>query len=334
MRIIAVLLVAGPWAWVAAEDSPRSETDAKAETRSAIAAEIARLGDARFEVRETAMQQLGRAGIEAVEPLLAAAQGENLEVTWRATRALGRLIDTDDAARFAAAERALERLEASGHRAAARRAVAALETQPEKRWRFALARFEALGGWAAPRRDDEQGTPVPTPPPPIILPQYFVVPPDWKGGAAGLANIRRMDSALQTLLPLDRKLGIYVIDGADVAPQAVDETQNSLRFMEFASRGRARLGVSFLFDVRGRGLEVRDIERDAADATKDALKRGDLVIKYDGETLTDFDHLTRITRRHDVGDKLRVEVRRNGEPVESEIELTGWKKPEISPKGK
>ena len=72
-------------------------------------AAIAGLGDAHFEAREAAMRQLSKWGTAAVDPLAQAAAGDNLEVTWRAIRALGRILDTDDEAQFDAAEAALER---------------------------------------------------------------------------------------------------------------------------------------------------------------------------------------------------------------------------------
>jgi S1-C subfamily serine protease len=121
-----------------------------------------------------------------------------------------------------------------------------------------------------------------------------------------------------------------VVDGCNVTPQALDEMQNSLRLMEFVPRGRARLAVSFNFDLRGRAAEVGIIEPEAAELTRENLKKGDVIIKYAGETLIDFEHLTRITRKHEVGDRIALEVRRNGEPLEFEVELTGWKRPESS----
>ncbi len=312
------------------DPAPQSAAPEKTSSPAAIAAAVSRLGDAQFEIREEATKQLGRARIEAIEPLFVAAEGENLEVTWRAVKALGRILDTDDEATFDAAEGALERLETSANRSAARRAAAALETQPVRRWKRGLARFEAAGGWSILRKGIE---PARQPPAELDIPTYLVIGPDWNGGAAGLVNVKRMDSYLQSRMA-DRRIGVYVIDGCNVAPQAIEEMQNSLRFMEFASRGRARLAVSFTYDLRGRASEVSGIEPDAADLTKASLMKGDVVVKYDGETLIDFDHLTRITRRHEVGDKLPVEVSRNGEQFEIEIELTGWKKPESPPKDK
>jgi hypothetical protein len=303
---------------------PSARSDEPPNSPAAIAAAISRLGDGRYEIRENASKQLAHSGREAIAPLYAAAAGENLEVTWRAVKALAQILDSDDEATFDAAEESLERLEASTNPSAARRAAAALETQPSRRWKRALARFEAAGGWSVFRKPEESGGAIAAHRSGSPAPTYLVIGPDWKGGDAGLINVKRIDSALE----IERKLGVYVVDGCNISPQALEEMQNSLHLMEFVPRGKARLAVSFNFDLRGRSSEVAMIEPEAAELTREMLKKGDVIVKYDGETLIDFDHLTRITRKHDVGDRLPVEVRRNGEPVEIEIELTGWRKPE------
>src|ERR1700693_3802479 len=76
----------------AAGEQPADAGDASKltdERRRAAAALIGQLGSPRFEVREEATKKLEQSGIDAVGPLLAAAGGDNLEVTCRAIRALG-----------------------------------------------------------------------------------------------------------------------------------------------------------------------------------------------------------------------------------------------------
>jgi hypothetical protein len=309
------------------QDAASERATTAANTPAAIAAAISRLDDSQFTIREEATKQLAHLGIDAIGPLSTAAAGDNLEVTWRAIKALERILDTDDDATFDAAEGALERLETSTNRSAARRAAAAVETQPERRWQRGLARLESAEGWAVLRKAEGRGGNGQAPSAAIELPTYLVIGPNWKGGDAGLVNIRRMDSYLQSRMT-DHRIGVYVVDGSNITPQALEEVQNSLRILEFVPRGRARLAVSFNFELRSRAAEVGTIEPEAAELTRENLKKGDVIVKYDGETLIDFDHLTRITRKHEVGDRLLVEVRRNGEPVEFEIELTGWRKPE------
>jgi hypothetical protein len=292
-----------------------------------LPAAISQLGNERFEIREAATRQLSQTGVEAIAPLLKAAAGDNLEVTWRAIKALTRILDTEDEAIFDSAEAALEQLETSTNRSAARRAAVALETQPTRRWKRSLARFEAAGGWPIVSESDVRRDNGQMQPGAIHLPTYLVIPSEWKGGDAALIHLKRMDS----VMAIEGRLNVYVVDGADVTPQALDELQNSMRAIAFSPRGKARLAVSFKPDVRGRITEVGTIEPDAAELTRKSLKQGDWFVKYDGVTLVDFDHLTRITRTHNVGDKIPVEVLRDGDLVPIEIELTGWKKPEKKP---
>ncbi|HLJ11798.1 MAG TPA: hypothetical protein VKU82_11445, partial [Planctomycetaceae bacterium] len=61
-----------------------NEREFDRERRQAALSLTAQLGDPRFEIREQATKMLEQAGIEAVEPLAAAAAGDNLEVTCRA----------------------------------------------------------------------------------------------------------------------------------------------------------------------------------------------------------------------------------------------------------
>jgi hypothetical protein len=303
------------------------QSSSAAKVPADIPAAISQLGDERYEVREAATRQLSHTGVQSIAPLLKAATGDNLEVTWRAIKVLTRILDTDDEAVFDSAEAALEQLETSTNRSAARRAAVALETQPTRRWKRSLARFEAAGGWSIVSAGDVMRDNGQMQSSAIQLPTYLVIGPDWKGGDAALIHLKRMDS----VIAIEGRLNVYVVDGSNITPQVLDDLQNSMRFIAFSSRGKARLAVSFKPDVRGRITEVGTVEPDAAELTRKNLKQGDWIVKYDGVTLIDFEHLTRITRTHNVGDKIPVEVLREGDLVPIEIELTGWKKPEKKP---
>ncbi|MBS0261001.1 MAG: hypothetical protein JSS02_03520, partial [Planctomycetes bacterium] len=220
----------------AAPTDPASPNAATALTQDEIAAAIGRLGSPQYEIREEASRLLKRAGAEAIEPLARAAAGENLEVVWRAIRLLERQLDSDDEAAFDAAELALEKLEVSSNRSAARRAAASLETQPGRRWKRALARFEAAGGWGVWRKIEDSGAGFPQPRTEILLPTYLVIPPGWTGGEAALQQVKRMDAALSME---SFKPRVYVVDGCGIPQTAIDAMQNSLQQMEFQARGKA-----------------------------------------------------------------------------------------------
>ena len=312
-------------------------TNARLPEHQPAPASIFLLGDPRFEIREQATRALELAGIAAVAPLCEAAAGENLEITCRAIKSLSAILDTNDDATFDAAELALEQLEASTNRSAARRAVVALASQPVRRWKRAVVRLHLLGGGVKSMNRADAGLPDPNPDLGGNLPTHVILGESWSGGSAGLVNIKRLMYSLQVLVysgrmpPIPLPLPVYVIDGADVSPEALADLQQSLPGLEIQSRGRARLGV--FCSSRIGPCAITDIERNSA-AERAGLRKLDVVIRYDGETVDDFEQLTRITRGHKVTDRIKLEVQRDGEIVELEAELSGWDELEPKPKEK
>ena len=298
-------------------------------------ASILLLSDPRFEIREAATRALEQAGIAAVAPLREAAAGENLEITCRAIKSLSAILDTNDDATFDAAELALEQLEASTNRSAARRAVVALASQPVRRWKRAVVRLNLLGGGVKSKNRADAGLPDPNPDLGGNLPTHVILGEKWRGGNEGLINVKRLVYALQVLVNSQRlpplPLPVYVIDGAEVSPEALADLQQSLPGLEIQSRGRARLGV--FCSSRIGPCAITDIERNSA-AERAGLRAHDIVVRYDGETVDDFEQLTRITRGHKVADRIKLEVQRDGEIVELEAELSGWDELEPKPKEK
>jgi|GEM_PF-2530798 len=302
---------------------------------------IARLGDPRFEVREQATKALEQGGIAAIAPLRDAAAGDNLEVTCRAVKSLATILDTDDDATFDAAEAALEQLEASSKLSAARRAALALASQPARRLKRAVARLSLQGGIAKrmkrsgmglPESNSEQGG--------IFVPTHVILLDRWSGGSAGLVNIKRMNYAILVLVQSGQislmsswPVPVYKIDGANVPAQALEELQQSLPGLDISDRGPARLGVTC---ERAIGACVIMETEENSGAQRAGLRRGDVVVRYDGETVETFEQLTQITRRHKAADRVSLGVERDGQIVELEVELTGWedfqpKTPEKTP---
>lgn len=293
-----------------------------------VGATISRLGDPRFEVREQATKALEQAGIIAIAPLRDAAAGDNLEITCRAIKSLAAILDTDDDATFDAAETALEQLEASANASAARRAAVALESQPLRRLNRSVARLNLLGGGV--RRMKRTGLGLPesnSEPGAVFVPTHVILLDRWTGGSAGLVNIKRMNSSLKVLADTGQiqmiswPLPLYVIDGANVSPEALEELQHSLPGLNIEPRGPARLGVTC---ERRLGECVIDGIEENSGAERAGLRKSDVVVRYDGETVESFDQLTQITRRHKAADRVKLGVQREGEFVELEIELSGW----------
>jgi len=309
-----------------ADHPPRDPASIRAERRQTAANLASRLGNPRYEVREEATRKLGQLGVDAIEPLLAAAGSENLEVVARAVRALTAIYDSEDDATFDAAEVALEQLTESSNRSAAQRAAMALspqdalwtpETDPRRlrRWRRAIVRIRELGGVV--RRVDPNGTDKdPLEAAPEEYPSLMVrLDEAWKGGGAGVVNVKR----LSVRMPLPQ---VYVISGADVPDEAIAGLRRAYPPMRIELRGSAMLGVSC---DRG-ACRVDRIEPNSA-AHKAGLQPGDVILKYDGETLANFERLIEITSGHKPGDKVELEVRRGETTLTLEARLTGWSPP-------
>jgi len=301
---------------------------------SELRALIAQLGDPRFQVREEATQKLEQAGVEAVESLLEAATGEKLEITCRAIRALGAMLDKSDDATFDASQQALEKLEGSANRSASRRATVALAapTVAVRRWNRAMTRFKELGGWVKVNERSEQAGQAAQQAGENTVNGNLMISRRWKGGDSGLIQIQRIVEALEDIGYIPENFPpVYVIDGAPVTPQGLALLRQAIPGLRLEARGEARLGVSF--ESGGRNCRVTGIERNSA-AQRAGMRPGDIVVRYDGETLDGFGHLTDITRRHKVGDRVGLEILRGAEVVPLEAELSGWDDPEPKPAAK
>lgn len=121
-----LLLQAAPAQDTTPDDSAPDVAPKSAAAVEDIARWVADLDSADFKVRQTATEKLIAAGTAAVAPVVAAAEGESLEVTTRAIEVLKTLADSNDEAVKSAARKGLESLAKSDNRAAARKANAIL----------------------------------------------------------------------------------------------------------------------------------------------------------------------------------------------------------------
>ena len=308
-----------------AAESPRDPASMRAERRQAAASLIPQLASHRYEIREEATRKLEKLGIDAIEPLFAAAAGENLEVTCRAIRALGMIYESEDDATFDAAEIALEQLAESPNRSAAQRAAAVLSPQELfwtldadkrrlRRWRRAIARIRELGGIVSARdATTGQTREIVDPSGDEAVQLTVIIEEGWKGEGAGLVNLKRM--AVRFPWPT-----VYITDGVSIPAAALDNLQRSVPQMRIEGRGRALLGISCPPE---RPCRVGIVQPDSA-AAKAGIQPGDIILKYDGEVLEGFERLIEITRAHKPGDKVELEVRRGEATIRLEARLTGW----------
>lgn len=321
--MIAGLIVFGPGLSRAFEDPPGPPAQAKEEAPAKekpaakpieppspeqIRGWIKDLSSDRFDTREESTRRLGKAGKGAIDLLLEAAQSESLETTCRAIRAIEGISRSDDVETFEAAELAMEKLADSKHRAASRRAAIALGGLEETRKRHALLRVVELGGIV--KRMDPTRPIVPADEEDDLL--AIVLNKNWKGGDEGLVYIKRIPG-LPTL---------YYTKQTKLSEEALAALQKAMPNLKIQPRGEAMLGVSCL--LMGKGCLVTQVARGSA-AAEAGIQIDDMILKYDDEELQDFQQLIDITSRHSVGDKVKMEILRDGKPMTVTLTLKEWK---------
>lgn len=258
---------------------------------------IVQLGANRFEGREEATRLLTAAGVAAVEPLTQAAlQTENLELTIRAIRVLQAIYSSGDDAAFVATETALETIVTSPHPHAARRAVDALRSRAAVRQDRAIAKIRELGGsvdlvqFPNDVARGANGEP---------LVQKVTLLRGWKGGDAGLREIRRLS------LPPYQTVQLYIITGAQVSEEALDELSKEFPQLKLEHRGSAMLGVSM--SPTPEECQIIFVTEDSA-AEKAGLKSGDYIVAYDGQPVRRSQDIIDYTKTKNAGDKVTLEI--------------------------
>lgn len=272
---------------------------------------IVDLGSDRFETRESATRNLERSGLVAVAPLGEAAEGATLEVAGRAIRALQCIAGQDERPSFEVAEVVLERLADSKNRSVSRRASVALDELSTLRRKYALIRIAEFGGLV--KALDERGS---RDDPPVQV--SVAIDRRWKGGNEGLVLVRRWHDSDGS--PAHH---LYVIAGAPLSPDAIGDLKRDCPLLLIESRGPAMLGIRF----RENFEQICAIDRveKGSPAQKAGLQAGDIILKYDGERLTEFRRLIAITASHVPGDAVELEVLRDGRLLKLEAVLEEWR---------
>ena len=120
-------------------------------------------------------------------------------------------------------------------------------------------------------------------------------------------------SALALVVPVALLAGLALGPG-DVRAGAKDEQKDKKVEKRVVVRhgGGGRLGVS-LDETEGdvRGAKVRSVETDSP-AEKAGLKEGDVVVRFDGETVRSASQLARLVRETPAGRSVPIEVTRGG----------------------
>ncbi len=325
--IVTTLVVANT---AFAEDVPNP-----AAGNDALAASIEQLVDdldnPNYEVRRSATRKLSRIGHSAVKPLTQAAQGESLERAVRAIDVLGSIYESGDRAAWTAAHEALNALRKSKHRSVAGRAAGVFASLAVIREHRSLEAIQELGG-VVMVMDLTRNTSMEARLPNLrrgvdtVQENYQVrLGTAWKGGDAGLKYFDGLRIKSPRSIPPGGELfgSLYVIDGTDVTPAALAQLKTSHPTLEIQDRGRSCLGVSSPTSLNVEGCKIGLVTPGSA-AEKAKMHPNDLIRTFNGEPVPNFKALVKEIRKTAPGDKVLVEVTRNGIDIKLNVVMQEW----------
>ena len=285
--------------------SPKAVTPAKpVASKTDIEQWIVDLNAPEFATREEATRQLIDAGLVAVAPLIEASKSSNLETSVRITAILRTWFTSGREELVETAETALEQLTESKNRSMSHRAVAVLNQYALTiRQDRALAQIKKLGGTikAVERmaqqpfgQNDTDGF-------------FVILGRGWQGADEGLKHVRRLPSL--TTLYLIHHPKTHKILTPNVSADAVAELQKAMPQLAIVYRGPAYLGISGDARFGGNGCVVRIVQPDAP-AAKAEVKSGDVIAKFDGKPVADFEGLIDLIAEKNPGDVAKLEILR------------------------
>ena len=149
----------------------------------------------------------------------------------------------------------------------------------------------------------------------------FSATSDWNGGDEGLKYLRRIPDFRK---PGFDRGGVFKIKGSKVSEQAIVDLEAAIPNLGVQRRGPACFGVSAsLVGVGEKGLIVSSVKPGTA-AHRAGLQPGDLVLKFNGHEVPDFNTLVERISEKQPGDKVPVVYVRNGVEDIVTVELRGW----------
>jgi PDZ domain len=328
-------------------------------SHDAVSGAAGRLNSPRFAEREAASRELIDARAPAVAALQEVAREGTLEAAVRAVAILEAIyveagefeemateqflselddlnraelwIDLREAQTTAdAAEFALDELERIGRPAVAERAEVVLQAHYDIRERRAIAEIERLhgktlfGGAPTPIFWNPRANPA-------QLPNEqqresakgrgelttVIIGPKWAGGDDGLKHVAR----------LKRLHGLYRIEGKQVTDNGVMRLRAALPGLEIQVRAAAKLGIEHRPDMLNPGSEqgcrIETVKPGEA-AANAGLRSRDVILKFAGQTVVNFDSLIEILHHYNPGDIVEATILRNEAPMVVQLTLTGW----------
>ncbi len=149
----------------------------------------------------------------------------------------------------------------------------------------------------------------------------------WKADAKGFELLRRlMPLVSHDFMTGPSRVSVVLIDGHTQQPEEEAELRAIFGDTRVSSRGAVCLGISHQpQDASRSGVEVSNVQRDSS-ADRAEIQATDVLLKFDGKTLKDFDELIELLKAFRPGDEVTFQVRRYSEraPLDVKVKLQGW----------
>ncbi len=305
---------------VAADDLAADGEAAETPQEADIRAWIANLDSDRFLVRERATTKLSQVGIPAFEMLATAADGDKLEAATRAIRVLLMYCEHGDKDLAFAA---LERVAALRNRPAESAAAASLLV--EMRASRARVAIRKLGGeFKTGNVVNVRGQHLP-----------LKLSDAWKGGDDGMRHVKDLywlaqlsiftdtvtDAGIDALhgLPSLRRIELY---GAAVTTEGVAKLRKRLPHVAVEVRSRAQLGISC--HDHAQRAEILTVQPKSA-ASAAGLRKDDIITAFNEKPVGNFKGLTAMIAVCQPGEKVRLQILRDGHSIVKEATLGTWR---------
>jgi len=306
-------------------------------TNEQVANAIEQLRSTEFFLRQKSMDLLKSVSPEQI-PLLAEAVQNHAdnEVVRRCIELLERRYATDDrdSTIVHQASEALEAASKSERWFIAEAARDALERHWKRRVEIAMLELQKLGAPMLPKDPsklwaggNEYRGPFNRPNPTDEDHLKIFVDEYWKTGPRGFELLQRLSSLIShDFMTGGSRVSMFVIDGHPLAHEQIAELKAIFGDTRVSERGRVCLGIvnQPLSNGRG-GVEVGNVQ-DGSSAAKANIQREDVLLKFDGKPLKDFDELIGVLKAYRPDDEVTFEVMRYDvrKPFEVKVKLQGW----------
>jgi S1-C subfamily serine protease len=121
---------------------------------------------------------------------------------------------------------------------------------------------------------------------------------------------------------LSRLGTLYLTRSAPVSRESILSVAQALPTLQIQERGNACLGISC--DRHLQGCMIRVVQPESA-AEQAGLEPADIILKFDGKDTGNFDELIDQLKQFDAGEKVKLQVLRNGREITKEVILGEWK---------